>query len=87
MDKGAFDAEFEYLMDVKKTPEPVYEAIPAGPGMFIDPKWFMAGFTDGVKSGLEGMCPCRPAPIEVEAEVIKTEINRPTRGLLEETNG
>lgn len=80
MNKGAFDAEFEYLMDVKETPEPVYEAIPAGPWMHIDPKWFMVGFAEGIKAGL------RPAPIEVEAEVIKTEINRPTRGLLEETN-
>lgn len=86
MDKGAFDAEFEYLADVEKVPEVVYEAIPAGPGIFIDPKWFMAGFADGVKSGLEGMCPCRPAPIEVEAEVIKTEINKPTRGLLNESD-
>lgn len=76
------DVEFEYLTDVEKVPEPVYEAIPSGPGMYIDPKWFMAGFAEGIKEGLENMCPCRPAPIEVEAEVIKTEINKPTRGLL-----
>lgn len=64
--------------------ERVYEAIPAGPWIYIDPERFMVGFADGIKTCFEDMCPCRPAPIEVEAEVIKTEINRPTRGLLEE---
>lgn len=74
------NSEFEYLADVEEFP------VPAGPGIYFDPKWFMAGFANGVENGLENMCPCRPAPIEVEAEVIKTEINKPTKGLLNESD-
>lgn len=65
--------------------EPVYEAIPAGPGIYYDDfvEGLWHGFADGVTISLEIMRQYKPAPIEVEAEVIKTEINRPTRGLLE----
>lgn len=83
-DMGYFadDVEFEYLANVEEVPEPVYEAIPvpAGPWPYLVlAECFMEGFANGVET-------CRPAPIEVEAEVIKTEINRPTRGLLNESD-
>lgn len=83
------NSEFTLLGEFEEAPEieyePEYECPPAGPGIYFGPmfaEYFMAGFADGVKTGLENMCPCKPAPIEVEAEVIKTEINKPTKGLL-----
>ena len=72
------NSEFTPLGEFEEEPE--YECIPAGPGIYLGPE-FLRIFEQTYKAQF------RPAPIEVEAEVIKTEINRPTRGLLEETNG
>ena len=78
------NSEFTLLGEFEEAPEieyePEYECPSADPRMYLGSellKHFMASYSNSpyIRSR-------RPAPIEVEAEVIKTEINEPMKGYL-----
>ena len=76
------NSEFTLLGEFEEAPEIEYETEYECPptGVYLGPetlKYFMASYNNSpyIRSR-------RPAPIEGEAEVIKTEINKPTKGQL-----